>query len=61
MVPTAGSAVALETTDLEVGARGTELEAINDYWFDVTDQFHAKDYPPSVVTMVWGGKGANGT
>ena len=39
----------------------TEVEAIDDYWFDVTGQFHHKDFPASVVTMVWGGKGANGT
>jgi endoglucanase Acf2 len=39
----------------------TELEAIDDYWFDVTGQFHHKDFTPSVVTMIWGGKGANGT
>ena len=47
--------------DLGVWLFTTEMEAINDYWFDVTGQFHPKDYPASVVTMVWGGKGANGT
>jgi endoglucanase Acf2 len=39
----------------------TEIAAIEDYWFDVRDDLHPADYTPSVVTMVWGGKGANGT
>lgn len=47
--------------DLGVWLFRTELEAVNDYWFDVTDRFHPATYTPSVVTMVWGGKGANGT
>jgi endoglucanase Acf2 len=47
--------------DLGVWLYTTEMEAINDYWFDVQGQFHHRDYTPSVVTMVWGGKGANGT
>ena len=50
-----------ELRDLGVWLFTTELEAINDYWFDVTGRFLPKDYPASVVTMVWGGKGANGT
>ncbi len=47
--------------DLGIWLFTTELEAINDYWFDVTGVFHHQDFPASVVTMVWGGKGANGT
>ena len=47
--------------DLGIWQLTTEVEAINHYWYDVTDQFHHADYTPSVVTMVWGGKGANGT
>ncbi|MCX7009394.1 MAG: glycosyl hydrolase, partial [Kiritimatiellaeota bacterium] len=39
----------------------TEVAAINAYWFDVTGQLHPKTYPASVVTMIWGGKGANAT
>jgi endoglucanase Acf2 len=39
----------------------TELAAIEEYWFDVHDENHPASYRPSVVTMVWGGKGANGT
>ena len=47
--------------DLGIWQLTTEVETINHYWYDVTDQFHHADYTPSVVTMVWGGKGANGT
>lgn len=47
--------------DLGVWLFTTELEAVNAYWFDVTDALFPKSYTPSVVTMVWGGKGANGT
>ncbi len=47
--------------DLGIWQLTTEVEAINHYWYDVTDQFHHANYTPSVVTMVWGGKGANGT
>jgi endoglucanase Acf2 len=47
--------------DLGIWLLATEIAAINDYWFDVTGKFHHADYSPSVVTMVWGGKGANGT
>ncbi len=47
--------------DLGVWLLTTEIEAINAYWFDVENRFHHSDYTPSVVTMVWGGKGANGT
>ncbi len=50
-----------ELRDLGVYLLTTEIEAINHYWFDVIDQFHHEKYSPSVVTMVWGGKGANGT
>jgi endoglucanase Acf2 len=38
-----------------------ELAAIEEYWFDVHGTNHPADYPASVVTMIWGGKGANGT
>ncbi len=50
-----------ELTDLGIYLLTTEIQAINHYWFDVTDQFHHPDYQPSVITMVWGGKGANAT
>jgi endoglucanase Acf2 len=47
--------------DLGIWLFTTEIDAINAYWFDVTDEFHPPDYPASVVTMIWGGKGANAT
>lgn len=50
-----------ELRDLGVWLFTTELEAVNSYWFDVADKFHPPSYTPSVVTMVWGGKGANAT
>jgi endoglucanase Acf2 len=39
----------------------TELAAIEDYWFGVHGDTFPTTYPASVVTMVWGGKGANAT
>jgi endoglucanase Acf2 len=47
--------------DLAAWLYTTEIAAIDSYWFDVTDSTHHPDFSPSVVTMVWGGKGANGT
>lgn len=47
--------------DLGIYLYTTELSAIEEYWFDVHDENHPASYRPSVVTMVWGGKGANGT
>jgi endoglucanase Acf2 len=40
---------------------GTEVSAIEDYWFNVHGDLFPKTYPASVVTMIWGGKGANAT
>ncbi len=39
----------------------TEMHAIHEYWFNVHGDNFPASYPASVVTMVWGGKGANGT
>jgi endoglucanase Acf2 len=39
----------------------TEVSAIEDYWFNVHGDLFPRNYPASVVTMVWGGKGANAT
>lgn len=47
--------------DLGIYLYTTEMNAINEYWFDVQDNTHPAEYTPSVVTMIWGGKGANGT
>ncbi len=49
------------TRDLGAWLFTTEIAAIEDYWFDVRRELFPTNYPPSVVTMVWGGKGANGT
>jgi endoglucanase Acf2 len=47
--------------DLGVWLYSTEIAAIEDYWFNVHGDLWPKEYPASVVTMVWGGKGANAT
>lgn len=48
--------------DLGVYLYTTEMEGIDEYWFDVRGENNARPgYTASVVTMVWGGKGANGT
>jgi endoglucanase Acf2 len=47
--------------DLGIYLFTTELSAIEDYWFGVHGDTFPVDYPASVVTMVWGGKGANAT
>jgi endoglucanase Acf2 len=47
--------------DLGIYLYTTEMNAIEEYWFDVHGDNFPKEYPASVVTMVWGGKGANGT
>jgi len=47
--------------DLGITLYTTEMAAIDEYWFDVHRENFPRGYTPSVVTMVWGGKGANGT
>lgn len=47
--------------DLGVWLYTTEMAGIHEYWFNVHGDNFPKGYTPSVVTMVWGGKGANGT
>jgi endoglucanase Acf2 len=47
--------------DLGMWLYTTEMTAIQEYWFDVHGDNFPKSYPASVVTMVWGGKGANAT
>ncbi|MDB5295531.1 MAG: Chitin binding protein, partial [Phycisphaerales bacterium] len=47
--------------DLGAYLYATEAAAIEDYWFGVHGDTFAPGYAASVVTMVWGGKGANGT
>lgn len=47
--------------DLGVFLFTTEMNAIQEYWFDVRDENHPPAFTPSVATMIWGGKGANET
>lgn len=47
--------------DLGIYLFTTEMNAIQEYWFDVHGDNFPASYPASVVTMVWGGKGANAT
>jgi endoglucanase Acf2 len=47
--------------DLGIWLYTLESSAIHEYWFDSLGENFPKSYTPSVVTMVWGGKGANGT
>ncbi|OHB67008.1 MAG: hypothetical protein A2V70_01125 [Planctomycetes bacterium RBG_13_63_9] len=49
------------TRDLGIYLYTTEIAAIDEYWFDVHGTNHHADFPASVATMIWGGKGANGT
>jgi endoglucanase Acf2 len=47
--------------DLGIYLYTVEMDAINTYWFDVKGENPRRGYTPSVVTMVWGGKGVNET
>lgn len=47
--------------DLGIYLYTTEMHGIDEYWFDMHGENHAKGYTPSVVTMVWGGQGVNAT
>jgi endoglucanase Acf2 len=47
--------------DLGIYLYTTEMNAIQEYWFNVHGDNFPSNYPASVVTMVWGGKGANAT
>jgi endoglucanase Acf2 len=47
--------------DLGIYLFTTEMNAIQEYWFDVHGENFPASYPASVTTMVWGGKGANAT
>jgi endoglucanase Acf2 len=47
--------------DLGLYLYTTEMNAIQEYWFDIRNENHPPEFTPSVVTMIWGGKGANAT
>lgn len=49
------------TRDLGVYLYTTEMTSIQAYWFDMAGENRPREYTPSVVTMVWGGKGVNQT
>lgn len=42
--------------DLGIYLYTTELNAINEYWFDVTGQNHHPNFTRSTASMIWGGK-----
>jgi endoglucanase Acf2 len=47
--------------DLGVWLYTSEMRGIEEYWFDVTGENFARGYSRPVVTLVWGGKGVDGT
>ena len=47
--------------DLGVFLFTTEMNAIQEYWFDVRDENHPPAFTASVATMIWGGKSVNET
>ncbi|MBV9863963.1 MAG: hypothetical protein JO316_01285 [Abitibacteriaceae bacterium] len=47
--------------DLGIYLYTTEMNAINEYWFDVHGENHPKDYAATEVAMIWGGKSVNET
>ncbi len=47
--------------DLGIYLYTTEVEAINEYWFDVLGENRPKAYAPPLVTMIWGAKSVNET
>ena len=42
--------------DLGIYLYTTEMNAINEYWFDVTGQNHHPNFTRSTASMIWGGK-----
>jgi endoglucanase Acf2/chitodextrinase len=42
--------------DLGIYLYTTEMNAINEYWFDVTGQNHHPNFTRSTASMLWGGK-----
>lgn len=45
-----------ELRDFAIYLYTTEMNAINEYWFDVTDENFPESYTASTASMVWGGK-----
>jgi endoglucanase Acf2 len=42
--------------DLGIYQYTTEMNAINEYWFDVNENIHHPDFTRSTASMIWGGK-----
>ncbi|WP_186577096.1 glycosyl hydrolase [Aquibacillus kalidii] len=42
--------------DLGIYLYTTEMNAINEYWFDVNENTHHPDFGRSTASMIWGGK-----
>ncbi|QDP39613.1 glycosyl hydrolase [Radiobacillus deserti] len=42
--------------DLGIYLYTTEMNAINNYWFDVKEENHHPDFTRSTASMIWGGK-----
>ncbi|WP_033404882.1 glycosyl hydrolase [Gracilibacillus lacisalsi] len=42
--------------DLGIYLYTTEMNAINEYWFDVDETNHHEDFTRSTASMIWGGK-----
>ncbi|OEH93564.1 glycosyl hydrolase [Bacillus solimangrovi] len=45
-----------ELRDLGIYLFTTEMNAINEYWFDVTGENHNPDFTRETASMLWGGK-----
>lgn len=45
-----------ELRDFAIYLYTTEMNGINEYWFDVTDENFPESYTASTASMVWGGK-----
>lgn len=45
-----------ELRDLGIYLYTTEMNAINEYWFDVNNENHHPDFTRETASMIWGGK-----
>ncbi|WP_335872272.1 glycosyl hydrolase [Bacillus sp. 2205SS5-2] len=45
-----------EIRDLGIYLYTTEMNAINEYWFDVHNENHDPGFTPETASMIWGGK-----
>ncbi len=47
--------------DLGIYLYTTEMNAVQEYWFDVHEENFPKTFPKTIAAMIWGGKSAYGT